>query len=93
MQHFYKKSPFTRFLRKWPESIRTILLSNLEDLKLGLYLSTFILIAENLRKNRTFSLSFVQFLSRNSHWNNGLIILFPFIRGSSKRFTLVQMTS
>lgn len=90
MQHFYKKSPFTQFLRKWPELIRTILLCGL---KLPLFLSTFILIAENLRKNRIFSLTSVQFLSRNFDWNNGLIILFPFIRGSSKRFTLVQVTS
>ena len=93
MQQFYKKSHFSHFLRKWSESIRTSLLSNLEDLKLGLFLSTFILIAENLRKNRTFSLLSVQFLSENPHWNNGLIILFPFIPRSSKNFILVQVGS
>jgi len=37
MQHFNKKFPFTHFLRKWSEQVRTTLLSNLEDLKLGLF--------------------------------------------------------
>lgn len=93
MQHFHKKSPFTQFLRKWSESIRTTLLSNLEDLKPGLSLSTFILIAEKLRKKRIFSLLSLQFLSENPSWNKGLIILFPFILQSSKNFILVQVGS
>jgi hypothetical protein len=93
MQHFYKKSPFTQFLRKCSESIRTILLSNLGDLKSGLFLSTLILIAEKLRKKRIFSLLSLQFLSENTSWNKGLIILFPFIPQSFKNFILVQVGS
>ncbi len=50
MLQSYQKPHFPHFLRKWSESIRTILLSNLEDLKLGLFLSTFIFVAEKLRK-------------------------------------------
>ncbi len=46
MQKSYKKSHFPHFLRKWSESIRATLLSSFEDLKSGLFLSTFILIAE-----------------------------------------------
>lgn len=79
MQHFYKKSPFTHFLRKWSESIRTTLLSNFLSSKQALFLSTFIFVAEKLRKKRKVCLSFSQFTWGNPHWNYGLTILFPFI--------------
>lgn len=92
MQQSYKKSHFPHFLRKWSESIRTSLPSNFQGLKSSLFLSTFILIAENLRKSHIFSLPFVQLLSKNTHWNNGLIILFLLFQ-SSKNFTLVQVRS
>lgn len=80
MQKSCQKSQFPHFLRKWSESIRTTLPSNLEDLKLGLFLSTFIFVAEKLRKISKVCLSLSQFTWRNPNWNNGLPILFPYIQ-------------
>ncbi len=79
MQKSYQKSHFPHFLRKWSESIRTALLFNLEDLKPGLFLSTFIFVAEKLRKISKVCLPLSQFTWRNPNRNNGLMILFPFI--------------
>jgi hypothetical protein len=79
MQIYRKKSPFTHFLRKWSESIRTALPSNLLNPKQALFLSTFIFVAEKLRKKRKVCLSFPKFTWENPDWNNGLSILFPFI--------------
>jgi|GEM_PF-2238388 len=79
MQKSHQKSQFPHFLRKWSESIRTTLLSNLENLKLGLFLSTFIFVAEKLRKISKVCLSLSKFTWGNPNWNNGLTILFPFI--------------
>lgn len=93
MQNFFKNPIFSHFLRNWSESIRTILLLAFLGSKQGLFLSTFIFIAENLRKNGIFSLLLAQFLSENTSWNKGLIILFPFIPQSSKNFILVQVAS
>ena len=62
MQIYLKKSPFTHFLRKWSESIRTILLFYLEDLKPSLFLSIFIFIAEKLRKMRKVVIVFAIYL-------------------------------
>ncbi len=90
MQQSYKKSPFTHFLRKWSESIRTILLLTFLGSKQVLFLSTFFFVAEKLRKKCKVCLSFPQFAWENSHWNNGLTILFPFIPQSSKNFILVR---
>ncbi len=79
MQKSYKKSHFPHFLRKWSESIRATLLSSFEDLKSGLFLSTFIFVAEKMRKISKVCLSLSQFTWRNPNRNNGLTILFPFI--------------
>ena len=78
MQQSYKNPPFPHFLRKWPESIRTILLLIILGEQV-LFLSTFIFVAEKLRKKRKVCLSFSQFTWENPIWNNGLTILFPFI--------------
>jgi hypothetical protein len=75
----YQKSQFPQFLRKWSELIRTTLLFNFEDLKPSLFLSTFIFVAEKLRKISKVCLSLSQFTWRNPNRNNGLAILFPFI--------------
>ena len=79
MQKSYQKSHFPHFLRKWSESIRTALPSNFLNPKEALFLSTFIFVAEKLRKKRKVCLLFSQFTWRNPNWNNGLTILFPFI--------------
>ncbi len=79
MQESYQKSHFPHFLRNWSESIRTTLPSNLLNPKQPLFLSTFIFVAEKLRKKRKVCLSFLQFIWGNPNWNNGLTILFPFI--------------
>lgn len=79
MQKSYQKFHFPHFLRKWSESIRTPLPSNLEDLKPGLFLSTFIFVAEKMRKISKVCLSLSQFIWRNPNRNNGLTIPFPFI--------------
>jgi hypothetical protein len=82
MQKSYQKSQFPHFSRKWSESIRTTLLSNLEDLKAGLFLSTFIFVAEKMRKINKVCLSLSQFTWRNPNRNNGLTILFPLIQNN-----------
>ena len=79
MQKSHQKSHFPHFLRKWSESIRTTLPSNFLNPKQALFLSTFIFVAEKLRKKRKVCLSVSQFTWRNPNWNNGLTILFPFI--------------
>ncbi len=79
MQKSYQKSQFPHFLRKWSEQVRTILLSSLEDPKPDLFLSTFIFVAEKMRKISKVCLSLSQFTWRNPNRNNGLSILFPFI--------------
>lgn len=79
MLQSHKKSRFPHFLRKWSESMRTALLFDLADLKLGLCLSTFIFVAEKMRKISKVCLSLSQFTWRNPNRNNGLSILFPFI--------------
>ncbi len=86
----HQKSHFPHFLRKWSESVRTTLPSNLEDLKSGLSLSTFIFVAEKLRKISKVCLSLSQFTWGNPNRNNGLSILFPLIPESSKYFILVR---
>ncbi len=75
----YQKSHFPHFLRKWSEQVRTPLPSNFLNPKQASFLSTFIFVAEKLRKKRKVCLSFSQFTWRNPNWNNGLTILFPFI--------------
>jgi hypothetical protein len=75
----HQKSRFPHFLRKWSEQVRTPLLSNFLNPRQPLFLSTFIFVAEKLRKKRKVCLSFLQFTCRNPNWNNGLTILFPFI--------------
>jgi len=75
----YQKSHFPHFLRKWSESIRTTLLSNCLNPKQAFSLSTFIFVAEKLRKISKVCLSVSQFTWGNPIWNNGLAILFPFI--------------
>lgn len=75
----YQKSHFPHFLRKWSEQVRTPLLSNCLNPKQAFFLSTFIFVAEKLRKKRKVCLSVSQFTWRNPIWNNGLTILFTFI--------------
>jgi hypothetical protein len=79
MQKSYQKSHFPHFLRKWSESIRTALLLNFPAPKQALFLSTFVFVAEKLRKKRKVCLSFPPFTWRNPNRNNGLTILFPLI--------------
>ncbi len=61
MQTLHKKSSFPNFLRKCSESIRTTSPSNFLNLKQALFLSTFIFVAEKLRKKRKVCLSFSPF--------------------------------
>ena len=61
MQKSYQKSHFPHFLRKWSESIRTTLLSKFLSLKQAFFLSTFIFVAEKLRKISKVCLSVSQF--------------------------------
>ena len=75
----YQKSHFPHFLRKWSEQVSATLPSNFLNPKQALFLSTFIFVAEKLRKKRKVCLSFSQFTWRNPIRNNGLSILFPFI--------------
>jgi hypothetical protein len=75
----HKKPHFPHFLRKWSESVRTTMLSSFEALKSGLSLSTFIFIAEKLRKNRKVCLLFPKFNWENENRNIGLLILFLLI--------------
>jgi hypothetical protein len=75
----YQKSLFPHFLRKWSESIRITLPFNFLNLEQPLFLSTFIFVAEKLRKISKVCLSVSQFTWGNPIWNNGLAILFPFI--------------
>jgi len=73
----YQKSQFPHFLRNWSEQVRTALLSHFLSPKQAFFLSTFIFVAEKLRKKRKVCLSFSQFTWRNPNWNKGLTILFP----------------
>ena len=75
----HQQSHFPHFLRKWSESVRTTLLPKFLSPKQPLFLSTFIFVAKKLRKISKVCLSLSQFTWRNSIWNNGLAILFPFI--------------
>ena len=87
MQKSYQKSHFPHFLRKWSESVRTTLLSKFLSPKQAFFLSTFLFIAEKLRKKRIFRSYFVQFLRRNANRNYGLIIRFPFILNNLYSFS------
>lgn len=79
MQKSHQKSQFPHFLRKWSESVRTTLPPNFLSPREPLFLSTFIFVAEKLRKISKVCLSLSQFTWGNPNWNNGLPILFPLI--------------
>jgi len=87
MQKSHQKSQFPHFLRKWSESIRTALPSNFLNLEQALFLSTFIFVAEKLRKKRIFRSYFIQFLRRNTNRNYGLFIRFHFILNNLYSFS------